>query len=226
MLQGYWAFATGEWKDGNTFVTTEKIPCKPLTYYTVSADALDTRWQGFIYWDANGDYVSTDNAKVGQAVGYTAQTPATAAYMAFDIGGYPYTQSTIAPSAVKHLQIEEGQTATTYESFGATYSVDWTSVGTVYGGTFDVVTGQLTVDKASVDLGSINWTYQSGYTFPYFLGNMPADCISGSNAPNQVSVICSAYESIPNMAAASFRTTNHNSQCCLNSAVSTKRLIV
>ena len=50
------------------------------------------------------------------------------------------------------LQLEFGSTATTYEPYnGNTYAVDWTSeAGTVYGGTLDVVTGVLTVDRANI----------------------------------------------------------------------------
>lgn len=33
---------------------------------------------------------------------------------------------------------------------------------TVYGGTLDVVTGVLTVDKVGVDMGTLNWTFSSG----------------------------------------------------------------
>ena len=51
-------------------------------------------------------------------------------------------------------------TATTYEPYqGTTYTVDWTTeAGTVYGGTLDVTTGVLTVDRAIVDLGTLRWT--------------------------------------------------------------------
>lgn len=35
--------------------------------------------------------------------------------------------------------------------------IDWSTHGTVYGGTLDVVTGVLTVDMASVDLGTLTW---------------------------------------------------------------------
>lgn len=43
-----------------------------------------------------------------------------------------------------------------------TYSVDLTTeAGTVYGGTLDVVTGVLTVDRAMVDLGTLNWGYSA-----------------------------------------------------------------
>ena len=107
------------------------------------------------------------------------------------------------------------------------YNVDWsTQAGTVYGGTLDVVTGVLTVDKAIVDLGSINWTYESGYAYPYFIGTMPNDCVVGSTVQGQISVLCSIYESIQNIGASEFRTADHNCQCCLNSNVSTRRLLV
>jgi hypothetical protein len=47
-----------------------------------------------------------------------------------------------------------------------TYAVDWTSeAGTVYGGTLDVVTGVLTVDWVSVDMGTLNYTYDSAGRF-------------------------------------------------------------
>lgn len=107
------------------------------------------------------------------------------------------------------------------------YNVDWsTQAGTVYHGTIDPVAGQLTVDKASVDLGSINWTYGSGYTYPYFIGTMPNDCVAGTTVPGQISVICSIYDSIQNIGASDFRTQDHSFQCCLNSNVATKRLLV
>ena len=39
------------------------------------------------------------------------------------------------------------------------YSVTFTDQGTVYGGTFDFVSGKLTVTMASVDLGTLNWAF-------------------------------------------------------------------
>ena len=42
--------------------------------------------------------------------------------------------------------------------------IDWTtSAGTVYGGTLDVVTGVLTVDRAIVDLGTLTWNYNASW---------------------------------------------------------------
>lgn len=39
---------------------------------------------------------------------------------------------------------------------------------TVYGGTLDVVTGVLTVDRAMVDLGSLTWSFQGTATYVFF----------------------------------------------------------
>lgn len=51
---------------------------------------------------------------------------------------------------------------------GDTYSIDWqTEAGTVYGGTLDVTTGELVVDRASIDLGDLNWAAQSANNFFY-----------------------------------------------------------
>lgn len=55
----------------------------------------------------------------------------------------------------------------TYEPYnGNTYNISLSSAGTVYGGTLDVVSGELVVDKAIVNLGTLNWTYES--TLPRF----------------------------------------------------------
>ena len=116
-LQGYWAYADGRWTDSNAWITTEKIPCKPSTYYTVSAVNKLTRWQGFVWYDENGDYISTTNQQANQNIGYTAESPATAAYMAYNIAGYPNTSSTISPSDVSQFQIEEGRNATSYAPY-------------------------------------------------------------------------------------------------------------
>ena len=173
-------------------------------------------------------------------------TPSADVYVYFQ-----YYESGGAHLAGAELQLELGSTATSFSPYAnicpitgltglsvyigptqdpddaTVYNVEWsTQAGTVYHGTVDPVTGQLTVDKASVDLGSINWTYGSGYTYPYFIGTMPNDCVAGTTVPGQISVICSIYDSIQNIGASDFRTQDHNFQCCLNSNVATKRLLV
>ena len=68
--------------------------------------------------------------------------------------GYNYT--------VSDIMIEQGSTATSYEPYQGT-TITTTLPQTVYGGTLDVVSGVLTVDRAMVDLGTLNWTYQANY---------------------------------------------------------------
>ena len=45
------------------------------------------------------------------------------------------------------------------------------SAGTVYGGTVDLVSGVLTVDRAIIDLGSLSWLYRAGNKI--FYANVP-----------------------------------------------------
>ena len=161
-LQGYWAYADGTWVNSPNWITTEKIPCKASTSYTVSADAKATRWQGFVWY-------------------LTKTSPSNAAYLIFNIAGYPGTNDTIAPSDVTYFQLEEGSSSTAYAPYSnicpisgwtganvyhsgadtsdaTTYSITFPSAaGTVYGGTLDVTTGKLTVDRAMVDLGTKKW---------------------------------------------------------------------
>ena len=82
----------------------------------------------------------------------------------------PFTpvQAEGTPSPENPLPIT-GWTEVTISHSGAdtsnpdTYSVTFPSeAGTVYGGTLDAVTGVLTVDMASVDLGLYTWAYGAG----------------------------------------------------------------
>ena len=51
-----------------------------------------------------------------------------------------------------------------YEPYnGNTYNISLSSAGTVYGGTLDVTSGELTVNRAIVDLGSLTWSYIPDY---------------------------------------------------------------
>lgn len=61
------------------------------------------------------------------------------------------------------FQLEKNATATDYEPYqGDTYDITFPSeAGTVYGGTLDVTSGVLTVDRAMVDMGTIAWVKSS-----------------------------------------------------------------
>ena len=63
-------------------------------------------------------------------------------------------------------QLELGSTATDYEPYsGQTYDITFpTEAGTVYGGTLDVTRGELVVDRAMVDLGTLDWVKHASRT--------------------------------------------------------------
>ena len=61
---------------------------------------------------------------------------------------------------ISNIQLELGSTATDYEPYsGQTYDITFPSeAGTVYGGTLNVTKGELVVDMAMADLGTLNWS--------------------------------------------------------------------
>ena len=62
-----------------------------------------------------------------------------------------YKNTSVTQAAVDTIQLELGSTVTAYEAFqGQTYTIDLN--GTRYGGTLDVTSGKLTVDRAMVTL--------------------------------------------------------------------------
>lgn len=91
------------------------------------------------------------------------------------------------------MQIELGTTATAYEPYqGHTYTT--TLPQTVYGGTLDVVSGVLTVDRAMVDLGSLNWSYSS--TSQKFATTIANKKVRYSADVGSKNVWCSALETV------------------------------
>lgn len=215
-LQGYWAYADGTWVNSPNWITTEKIPCKASTSYTVSADAKATRWQGFVWYDSNGDFISTDNLNSNVNIGLTKTSPSNAAYLIFNIAGYPGTNDTIAPSDVTYFQLEEGSSSTAYAPYSnicpisgwtganvyhsgadtsdaTTYSITFpAAAGTVYGGTLDVTTGELTVNWAMVDLGTLTWYTAASQRITRF--RAPVIGIKQIGSPNVLgAIVCSSY---------------------------------
>ena len=78
--------------------------------------------------------------------------------------GIIFGRSNTVNMEVRNFQLELGSTATAYEAYqGQTYTIDLD--GTRYGGTLDVTSGKLTVDRAMVDMGTLNYTYDSSGRF-------------------------------------------------------------
>lgn len=81
---------------------------------------------------------------------------------------YPRTDATWTKIWSRYnIQIELGSSATTYEPYtGTTTTTDFGT--TVYGGTLDVTTGVLTIDRAIINLGDINWNTRGSGNSRFF----------------------------------------------------------
>ena len=93
-----------------------------------------------------------------------------------------------------NIQLELGSTATPYEPYqGNQYQVSWqTEAGTVYGGTLDVTSGKLVIDREIVDLGSLNWAYNEAQT--RFLSSERSSVIKApSSNGSTIKALCSQY---------------------------------
>ena len=132
---------------------SQYIKVNPSASYTASFG--NTLLNGVFQYDANKNFVRADQAST-----VTTKTITTANNTAYIMLRCDRTAKT---DPIPLCQLEEGTEATDYEPYqGNTYT---TALGrTVYGGTLDVVSGVLTVDRAMVDLGSLTWTYSSGYS--------------------------------------------------------------
>ena len=79
---------------------------------------------------------------------------------------------------------------------GTTISVSWSDdAGTVYGGTVDLVSGELTVTHKLVDLGDYTWVFNNQSGHYYYLFNVADNDIKAPPDNNtKANAICSAYE--------------------------------
>ena len=150
------------------------IPVKPGEKYTLSGVNLHKREEGnsqaayvnVVEYSGThySDYLrklvnsqSSDNS-------YTFTIGSDAKYIRFCVG-----------VGATDVQLETGTAATSYTEYqGETYEFTFPDeAGTVYGGTLDVLTGVLTVNMASVDLGTLDWLTYDGSGRHYV--NKPAN---------------------------------------------------
>ncbi len=98
-------------------------------------------------------------------------------------------------SSVFYPQLEFGSTDTAYEPYaGTTLPISWQSeAGTVYGGTLDVLTGVLTVDRRFTTIGAENVTAVAGSNYANFQIT-PTTQNKAESISNKFEVISSAYK--------------------------------
>ena len=188
-------------RTGKNLLPNEKYPVRNLnviigqadgtyrTYlkagtYTISAKA--NAQIGIFYRKSDGE----SNVRITQ----TSDMPI-GTFTVTDDGYYriwAYNSNGVDANDIEWFQLELGSTATSYEPYdGDTYT---TQLGqTVYGGTLDLVSGVLTVDRAMVDLGTLNWSYITSATVPHF-ACYPTGISTGVLGTDVLT--CSAYDAI------------------------------
>jgi len=103
-------------------------------------------------------------------------------------------------ATVSDIQFELGSTATAYEPYsGNTYDISWQSAaGTVYGGTLDVMTGVLTVDRASITFDGSDDEGWAKSTYNYFNTPRISGAINENTSPNNFLSNLYAYGNVMN----------------------------
>lgn len=161
---------------------------KPNTTYTVSGQITSTKLQ-VIFYGTNAAVFQTTAAQVP----LTFTTPTDfSQYTGFAIAIQLMNNYSQSGKAKPMLQL--GSSASEFEPYqGNTFSVEFpSSAGTVYGGTLDVTTGLLTVDRKIVEIQTLDWYYDSSNAL--FTVDI-SDMKSGYSYSSTITkTICSCYK--------------------------------
>lgn len=172
------------------------LPTPPGTY-KLSITELDGYGGSFAIYncDANkniiGRYTSINTGAITLPYSYTFYSTASTPYFCFCGYNSAANGGVAMIGTTAQIQIERSDTVTEFEPYSdITYNVSFGSAGTVYGGTLDVTTGMLTVTHKTLDLGSLDYTFDSGNT-QFYSNTVVGDVAS----PNwRQDLWCSCYK--------------------------------
>ena len=148
------------------------IPLAEGTKVTISLyknGDISTAENPFVGYYVNGAYsggVGTLSGSNNYTLTWTVPEKYADAYDSY-LRSYTYIPSGATVDFEIGLQIEIGASATAYEPYtGTSIPITWESIaGTVYGGTLDVVSGVLTVDRGFAEL-SEDWAWRKSSAYP------------------------------------------------------------
>lgn len=168
-------------------------PIPPGTYVfsaVITSTDTDGTKSTIVFKDANGASLVSKAMTRGDrqyTTAFTVNSPITK-ITCYAGGGYPSSQGDTA--IFSECMITAGSTATPYEPYnGVTVTIDLGQ--TVYGGTLNVLTGVLTVDRTMVDLGTLTWNTSSSGTNRFYSSNNGTPIYDKNNG---VGTICSQYK--------------------------------
>lgn len=147
--------AQGKPQASDARIRTPFIPVESLTRYAVSlGDSNIVLYEVFEY-DENKNYLvehSYGTQSFDRTMGSTTK------FFRFSLK--KSDNSNLTPSDVTTLQMEKGETPTTYEPYNPLTDISEQLPTTIYGGTLDVESGELVVDRKAVDLSTLTWNHQ------------------------------------------------------------------
>lgn len=130
------------------FRSKNYIPALPnTTYYMYHPNSIAR----FIYYDANKNFISSTYAFADNR---EQTTPSNCYYIRFWQTGSEYNNDIC-------INISDTNRNGKYEPYVEPTTATTAFGRTVYGGTVDLVTGELVVDRAMVDLGTLNWSKET-----------------------------------------------------------------
>lgn len=164
----------------------------PPGTYTLSSAITSTDTDGndcyFGIYDASDSLLIGARLTRNDRTSHTFTLSSNSSYIIL-YAGHNSSQSVGDDATWANVQIEVGSTATTYEPYnGTTYTIDLD--GTRYGGTLDVTSGVLTVEKLMIDLGSLVWVIDDRFANHQFYTNALSDIDYNKN------VLCSSYKPV------------------------------
>jgi len=161
----------------------------------ISVSAVITDNEGASGWrldflNANNTLVATLNATTSSV----ANVMASKIRLNYGTGGNGGTY--------KDIQVELGSEVTEFEPYnGKTYDISLVSAGAVYGGTLDVISGELVIDRRLINLSTSGYTfslmdaavYPNNYVYKnYSIGNM----LEKNNSGDITKIVCNYLPSI------------------------------
>ena len=164
-------------KNGSTYLVGDENTWFPFKAGTYTASNAGTA--SYMYWRKKG---TSDNNVI-----HNGSTRSGTFILAEDCEIRFWFYTIDASPSFTDIQIELGTTASPYEEFtGETIPISWqTEAGTVYGGTLELTTGVLTVDRKSFDMGTATWSMQAstGTNNPRFVTTAIASDARGNSQP-------------------------------------------
>ena len=195
IVDGYINDANGELKQGfNHNKATGYISVVPNATYYIKSDQSKGAWGA--WYDKDKNYISgiTGYITTASDTQKTKIAPSNARYMRLTVEYY--TNDTICYGNVDTFSVNYPSTDHDYHPYtGRSITIDLGQ--TVYGGKLDVLSGELVVDRAMVDLGTLNWgknLTNTANVYRYVSNGISSNVKKPSTSGTQANIVCSTYE--------------------------------